>query len=150
MDGSKNSSNALIYLTLLVVICSLVILGLNLSYIFTASKNEKYIGFNDVRGMALVHRNLPYTLNFEQQNLMVEHLNQSLLINKNPPIANASQLNFSELIIYRFNAPDIHVTPIAYQNDNLIYTVPEWSGHGYFQDISLGTMRSLIDETYDP
>jgi hypothetical protein len=150
MDGAKNSSNSLIFLTLLVVICSLVILGLNLSYIFTASKNEKYLGFNDVRGMAIVHRNLPYTLNFEQQNLMVEHLNQSLLINKNPPVANPSQLNFSELIIYRFNAADIHLIPIGYEDENLIYTVPEWSGHGFFQDISAGNMKSLIEETYDP
>ncbi len=145
------NNRLLLNLTLVVVGCMAIILIMNLSRIFVEPLREKYLRYNDVRGSAIEHKSLLYTFNFEQQNELIKNLNHALPITKNSlnPSSPAS-LDFSKLIIYRFKAPDLILTPIAYdEHENLIFSLPEWNPDDYLQEISQGAMKELISTTYD-
>lgn len=150
MIGSNTSNKTIVYLTIVVLAAMAIMLGLNMTEIFSQPKNERYIAYNDVRGMAIVHNQIPYTLNFDQQNQVIEYLNLSLPVGKIASNYDKIPMNFSQLIIYRFKAPDITLTPIGYENDDLVFSVPEWKHDGYLKDVSLGNFKNLLAETYDP
>jgi hypothetical protein len=140
----------LMYLTIMVLIAMGLLLVVNITTLFTMPKPERYIGYNDVRGMAIEHQKLLYTLNFDQQNDLIKYFNMALPINKDLQTVISSSVDFSKLVIYRFNQPDLIITPIAYEDDNLIFKIPEWNEQGYLQDISQGSLKELISSTYDP
>ena len=146
------NNRLLLYLTLVVIGCMGIVLIMNFSRIFVERQNQKYLNYNDVRGIALEHNSLLYTLNFEQQNNLIYYFNQALPTTKNNPnqASSSKSLDFSKLIIYRFNSPDLIAIPIAYDAyDNLLFSIPEWNPEGYMRDFSQGSLKYLISTTYD-
>lgn len=137
------------YLTLLVLVGMAIILMLNLTRLFTQQKNERYLSYNGVRGIAVEHQRVLWTLNFEQQNKVIENLNLCLPIGKNTRHFEKKPLAYERIIIYRFNAPDLYLTPIAYDGDNLIFETKEWNPNGYLLDVSGGSFDTLLRSTYD-
>lgn len=97
--------------------------------------------------MEVVHEGVPYTLNFQQQNRIIDLLNQSLSTNERS-VENTS-LNFTSLTIYRFEAPNLTLKPIAYNHEELIFSVPEWNSEGYLKENSRGEFKKLISTTFD-
>lgn len=143
-------NNFTTYLTVLVLLGMAVILMLNFSRLVTQEKNERYLSYNGVRGMALDHNKQLWTLSFEQQNQAIEQINLCLSIGKGARSQSHKTLDFGRLTIYRFNAPDIYLTPIAYDGDNLIFESKEWNPDGYLLDVSGGAFDALLRSTYDP
>jgi hypothetical protein len=100
--------------------------------------------------MAIAHNQLLYTLNFKQQNTVIDILNKAIHIidirpgQRQPP-------NIEKIVIYRFNnQPDLVINPIAYVNQNLVFSIPEWEQEGYFMELSNGALKQLLSQTYDP
>jgi len=124
---------------------------MNLSTIFKSHKiNEKYLKYNHVRGMAVEYNNLLYTLNFNQQNDIVEMLNHSVRVVGVKP-DKRKKPEISKIIIYQFeDKPDIIITPIAYINENLVYSAPDWNEDNYLMEINQGRLQKLLAQTYDP
>lgn len=145
------TNRTLIYLTALVILAMTLLISLNMSSILTSeSKNQTYLRYNDVRGMAIAHNQLLYTLNFKQQNTVIDILNKAIHIidirpgQRQPP-------NIEKIVIYRFNnQPDLVINPIAYVNQNLVFSIPEWEQEGYFMELSNGALKQLLSQTYDP
>jgi hypothetical protein len=145
------TNRTLIYLTALVILAMTLLISLNMSSILTGeSKNQTYLRYNDVRGMAIAHNQLLYTLNFKQQNTVIDILNKAIHIidirpgQRQPP-------NIEKIVIYRFNnQPDLVINPIAYVNQNLVFSIPEWEQEGYFMELSNGALKQLLSQTYDP
>lgn len=133
----------------LILIGLVTLIILNFSTLFFPPPEEKYLSFNDVSGTAVVHRKIPYTLNFEQQNDLIELINTSIKISKENQKNLTPVTDFEQIIFYRFNAPDLILTPIGYENDTLIYEVLSWNPHGYLKE-SQGKLKTLISKTYDP
>lgn len=147
----KQISNKIIfYLTCLVLVGIVIILALNFTEIFSSPKNEKYIAYNNVRGMAIEHRKLLYTLNFDQQNQVIDYINMSLPVGRVALTQSKEPLNFTKIIIYRFNKPDLIMTPVEVGNQNIVFFIPEWNPDGYIKDVTLGKLNNLIASTYDP
>jgi hypothetical protein len=134
-------------LTLLVLVAMGFLLLFNLTSIFNEHPYEKYLAYNDVRGSAAQHEGKLYTLNFDQQNLLVESINRSIPILREIPAG--QNLPIDKIVIYRFQKPDLVITPVAYYNDNLVFSVPELFPKGNLQDISIGDLRTLLSQTYD-
>lgn len=137
------------FLTLFILIALLGMAALNVFRLFYHPPAENYLSHNDVRGVAVEYKNLLYTLNFEQQNHLIDRINHSLQIPKETAGIN-KKLPFTRLIIYRFEKPDLIITPIGYREDNLVYYVPEWHSQGYLEDMSSGKLKNLIENSYDP
>ena len=142
------SQRSLFILILLVLAGMATILIININSLFSSSRHETYLSYNDVKGMEIEHNRLFYTLNFDQQNQVITAINRAV------PIGSAGikldpNLNFARLIIYRFNAPNLVLMPIRYVKDELIYRIPRLKEDGYFKDISQGSLKKLISESYD-
>lgn len=141
------NNRTLIYMTSLVVACMAALLFINLIPIFWPSKAEKYLSLKDVRGIDIEHHQIPYTLNFEQQNGLIEMLNMSIPIGFT--IKKENELNIEKITIYRFGKPDLTIIPYGYEKDNLIFSIPDWNPDGLMQDISQGKLKQLLSKTYD-
>ena len=145
------SNRTLISFTALVILGMAILLGLNMNQILTGQpESQTYLNYNEVRGMAISHHQLLYTLNFTQQNKVIGLLNKAVRIaelkatERQPP-------DFDHLVIYQFNhKPDLIIKPIAYVDQNLIFSVPEWYKDGYLMELSEGDLQQLLSQTYDP
>ncbi len=125
--------------------------AMNLSTILAATDtSEKYLKPNHVKGMAVEYNNLLYTLDFKQQNDLVELLNHSVRVVGVKP-NKRKKPKISKIIIYQFeDKPDIIITPVAYINKNLVYSAPDWNQDNYLMEINDGRVKKLLAQTYDP
>lgn len=144
------SNRTLFYLTALVLISMAALLTFNLSTILKGeSFTPDYIRRNHVRGMAVEHHQLLYTLNFQQQNDVLDILNRAIPItdikgNREEPL-------IEKIVIYLFDdQPDLILTPVAYVNDDLVFSNPDWNPDGYLMEVSAGRLHQLLSQTYDP
>lgn len=138
-------------LTGVVVLCMLLLLALNLTSILTGSPPpQNFLKYNEVRGMEVGHNKLLYTLNFQQQNEVIEILNRSVRVVGLKP-GKHQKPNIDKIVIYQFDSkPSLTITPITYIDDNLVYSIPEWNSDGYLMEISDGDLHQLLSKTYDP
>ncbi len=143
-------NRTLFILTGLVLLGMILLLGLNLTNILTGEpSNQVYLKYNDVRGMAVSRNQLLYTLNFQQQNSVIDILNKALPIDEIKS-GQRQQPNIQQMIIYQFQGkPDIVLTPIAYVDRNLIFSAPQWQHNGYLMELSEGDLQTLLSQTYD-
>lgn len=145
------NNRTLIVLTLLVIVGMLILLGLNLTPILTEQPdNQVYLKYNDVRGMAVSHNQLLYTLNFKQQNTVIDILNKAVPTDEIKS-GKRQQPNIDKIVVYLFdNKPDLIISPIAYVDKNLFFTVPQWQQNGFLMELSEGRLQELLSQTYDP
>lgn len=143
------SNRTLGFLTALVILCMIVLFAINLNSILSGQPiNQKYLQYNEVRGMAITRHKVLYTLNFEQQNEIVGILNQAIPINVIE--GERTPANIEQLIIYQFQElPDIVLTPIGYVGKDMIFAAPQWTPNGYLKELSEGTLQKLLTESYD-
>lgn len=145
------TNRLLIYLTSLVVLAMLVLLGLNLTSILTGQpEDQTYLKYNQVRGIAIEHQQLLYTLNFKQQNRVIELLNKAVHVIGVKP--GKRQLpSIDKIIVYQFDGqPDIIIKPIAYVDQNLVFSIPQWEKDRYLMELSDGDLHKLLSQAYDP
>lgn len=144
------NNRTLVYLTSLVILGMLVLLGLNMTSLLTGqTEGRSYLRFNHVRGMAIDHNQLLYTLDFSQQNKVIEILNRSVRVVGVKP-GKRLKPDFEKIIVYQFDdKPDLVISPIAYVDQNLVFSVPEWESDGYLMELSEGTLQNLLSKTYD-
>jgi hypothetical protein len=150
MPNTDSNNKSIFIMTGVVFLAMAILLAFNLTHVFSNPKVEKYLPFNDVKGTAIEHKGGLYTLNFDQQNSVIEYLNLSIPVGKEALDSHQGPLNFTKLIIYRFNKPDLVITPIQYEGNNLIFSSPEWNHNGYLKDVSYGHLKNLLATTYDP
>lgn len=142
-------NRTLVYLTSFVILGMLVLLGLNMSSLMTGHRVETYLKYNHVRGMAINHNELLYTLNFNQQNEVIEILNHSVRVVGVKP-GKRKKPDFEKIVVYQFDGkPDLIVKPIAYIGNNLVFSVAEWNPEGYLMEISEGKLQTLLSKSYD-
>jgi hypothetical protein len=144
------SNTTLFFLTGVVVLCVAALLFLNVFPMFWMPREEKYIKYNDVRGIAVEHKQKLFTLSFDQQNGVIGFLNQSSFVPDSASKDKNPKLEISKIVIYRFGLPDINIVPIEYNNHNLIFSAPDWNPKGLMQDSSHGALENLLLQTYDP
>ena len=144
------SNRVIIYLTVLVLLGMGVLFFLNINNILTGRHSpETYISLNDVSGVGVKHKGLIYTLNFNQQNDLLNMLNQSIQM-KTIEGGTRKSPSIEQIIIYRFEGkPPLILTPITYLDNNLVYSNQEWNPKGYLKEVSLGRFDKLLAETYD-
>lgn len=144
------SNRTLVYLTGFVILGMLILLAFNLTSILTGQpKNQTYLKYNDIRGMAVSHNQKLYTLNFQQQNAVVSILNNSVrVIGVNP--GKRQKPKIDKIVVYLFDQPDVIIHPIAYIDQNLVFSAPQWEKGSYFMELSEGDLQQLLSQTYDP
>ncbi len=145
------TNRTLIYLTALVLIGMVTLFAINMTSILTGKpEDQTYLKYNHVRGMAVSHNQMLYTLNFKQQNDVIEILNRTVRVVGVKP-GKRQRPGIDKIIVYQFNdQPDLVITPIAYVDNNLVFSVPAWNPNGFFMEVSNGRLHQLLSQTYDP
>ncbi|MBS4163969.1 Uncharacterized protein PRO82_001278 [Candidatus Protochlamydia amoebophila] len=145
------TNKTLVYLTFLVLIGMAILFALNMTSLLSGQPdNQTYLKYNQVKGIAVSHNKKLYTLNFKQQNDLIEILNRAVRVVGVKP-GKRQRPNIDQIIIYQFkDQPDIVITPIAYVDNNLVFSVPSWNKDTYLMDISDGRLLQLISQTFDP
>jgi hypothetical protein len=154
------------FVMILVVLAGFgIILFINMSSML-GIHSFKYISPNWVRGSAVVHAQLPYTLNFEQQNRLIDILNRAISISETMTEkrkAEAAQpLDISKVIIYRFNEADIEIHPAGYvkklnsassTEENaplaMVLNAPGLDPKGLLEETTPGELQQLLSQTFD-
>lgn len=162
-NNTKSGTNITLIMTAVVLGGFAILMAMNFAAMLGIVPS-KYISPNDVRGIAVEHNNLLYTLNFEQQNTLVDIFNRAIPVGKElveTRKANTSKApEIKKIIIYRFDAPDIEIIPIAYvsksssainESDhlNLVFSVPEWNRNGLLEEAMSDEMQKVLLTTYD-
>lgn len=144
------NNRTLVILTALVLLSMILLFSINLTNILTGKPpNQVYLKYNDVRGMATSHNQLLYTLNFQQQNHVIDILNEAVPLKEIQP-GQRQTPSIQQIIIYQFQGnPDIVLTPIAYVDQHLIFAAPQWQPDGYLMEHNKGDLHKLLSQTYD-
>lgn len=141
------SRTTLIFFSCLVAICAVVLLVMNFAPSLTSlpTSTPPIFPLEQVKGMAVVHNDLPYTLNFDQQKIASGALLRAAIVKKTD-YPTKSALNFQKIIFYRFDGPDVEVTPIQMKESNLVFSI----GNEYYMELSAGELRDTINQSFDP
>lgn len=115
---------------------------------------SKHLSPNAVRGMAIEHQGVLYTLNFEQQNELVQVFNRATALAPETPKASLEAPPVKQVVVYRFNAPDMHIGLLGFldggqENKLLAFSNPEWSTEPLGSPVT-ETFLSMLSNTYDP
>lgn len=143
----KNTT--IITMVVLVLIASLTLLMINFLPSHFPEKvdlSKKSLPILDPRGMAVVHNNIPYTLDYEQQNAVVAALSRAVEVTRQD--FHRGTMDFEKIIVYRFNEPDLELFPVEYSDQNLIFSVPAIAPNSYFMELTLGELKNLINSSF--
>jgi hypothetical protein len=117
---------------------------------FQSIQTQRYLAYNDVLGSEVLAHNLPFTLNFKQQNRLIALINQSIPINKIPSPVTQQPQAVTKITLYRFGSTPIELEPAFLIGQDLVYTARLWNSNGYLRDQSGGELANLLSKTYDP
>ena len=167
MVKNTTGTKLTLYLTFAVLAGFAVILLMNAATMLGVVPS-RYISQNDVRGIAVEHDQRLYTLNFSQQKELVEILNRLIPVGKelaeSRKVTPSHPTKITKIIIYRFNAPDLILSPVSYvskttsvipnhEADNkfsLVFSVPEWNANGLLEESTSDELNKLLSTTYSP
>lgn len=166
MNKKSTTGTKITLIMTIAVLCGFgIILAMNMAAM-VGIVPSKYISPNDVRGMAVEHKGKLFTLNFQQQNELVDIFNRSIPIEKKAidgRTTSGPSPEVTKIVIYRFGASDIEITPITYvtksssairkasQQDHvsLVFSAPEWNKTGYLEEAAADEMHKVLLTTYD-
>ena len=110
-----------------------------------ANANSLTLDRADVKGMAIEKEGKVFTLNQRQTESAVSFINRMSPVDKND-YSKKGDFDFTKLMIYRFNKPDITLVPIALERGNIVFDVPILSSSSYMLERSGGEFSSLIQK----
>jgi hypothetical protein len=143
----------------------LIILMMNIASFF-GIESATYLSPNNIRGSAVEHSGLLYTLNYEQQNRLLGIINRSIPLTKDEAAERkadgAANQEVQKVVIYRFNVPDLELVPVGYVKPRagsaapkeeilaMVYSVPgEVTPVGFLEESVPGELKQFFSETYD-
>ena len=131
-------------LTLIVIAGIGVLFLINYSMPLGVELNTGYLSPNSVRGSATEKNGKLWTLNFEQQTKLLSLVNHSTRYERE--VSAGDSFTFDSVIIYRFDQPNIALSPIGTNNEFLIFSFSD----KILKESSPGMIQKLLAETYDP
>ncbi len=127
-----------------------MVLSTNLLQVILVEPREPLIDSGDVRGTVVAKEQVPYTLNFGQQNLVVELLNKMKEINRPEDFEEGKSLPFDELVIYHFYAPDSHISAKEFEGGRVVVLYESDAFIRYLSDTSGGDFLKVLKQAYQP
>ncbi|MBA2728274.1 MAG: hypothetical protein H0U49_08910 [Parachlamydiaceae bacterium] len=141
------NKRALLYLAITTSLLAFLLFAISISVPAQSDASKKRLDYNHVRGSAIEHAGHIYTLNFEQQNALINYINEAEAIDT--ATHSPAPAGNSKIIVYRFGAADILITSIGYIDDNLLFSAPDWNEGKPLLDKSEGQLKLLLGNAYD-
>lgn len=140
-------SNFNIFLmTLLVSLAVIALCIINFTSYFP-SWSTPSLSTGSISGSAVEHKRILFTLNYDQQNNVIDYLNQSVVAKNQETQPQDSTMDVKRIIFYMLNnQPNIEVFPINYDPEgNMLFSI----GGKIRKDTSKGKLKNLLSDTYD-
>lgn len=99
--------------------------------------------------MAVEKEGKIYNLNMKQQAEALAFLDRAEPVDKKDYPNKDPKIGFNRIIVYRFNLPDIIITPITHENKNLVFEIPQLSTNSYMMEFSGGEFTNLIQKVIE-
>lgn len=145
----SNRATGVMLFLVFTAIALLVII--NTPGIFGSGPKDQILSRSSVLGMATLHGGKLYTLNFEQQNQVLDILNRSLKIATGRYLnSKQPKFGYDKLIIYLFDGKEISIVPITFENQQLIFQSPALNPNGLLRETGPGELNPLLMKTYPP
>jgi hypothetical protein len=141
-------SNFYIFLmTALVFLAVVALFVINFSSYGSFTSSSPTLSKDWIGGIEVEHKNVPYVLNYDQQNKLINWINQSVEVKGSQKPAQSSTIDVTKITIYRLDGqPNIEITPLNYEKGgNLLFAYEE----KIRRDTSGGELKTLLSETYD-
>lgn len=132
------------------VVGVIALLFINIAPKGNQTKTPQLSSVGDLRGSAIYHKNIPFTLNFEQQEVLVENLNRAAKVKKSDFPNQTAEFPFERIILYRFEGGDLEIIPIALKERNIAFNIPKISEDSYFLELSGGQLSNVLNGAFDP
>lgn len=136
------------FLTIAVLVGIGLLLLLNVMTLFngTIIPGERYISQVEVKSISIVNDSKETPLNFEQKNAVISFLNRASPIDKDLFLEKGTSPQFSKIVIYYFNKPELTIKPIKYIDNELIFSQDEWNPKGLLRDNTKGLLKSVLSQ----
>ncbi len=143
-------SNQTLLALIFVVVCAIgALFMINMGPTIFNAVSDLTIPPSHVRGSAIQRNQVLYTLNYNQQNAVIEIINHAIPLKEGGAKKSKTPPGFEKLIIYRFNAPNIEIIPSGFVGDNLEFSAPQLRQNGYFLEVSAGVLQDLLPQIYE-
>lgn len=105
------------------------------------------LGLNpaEVRGMSVEKAGKTFTLNKEQQAKALSFINTMVPVDKKD-YTKKEDFDFTRIVVYRFNGPNVSLVPIARADSDIVFDVPMLNSDSYFLAKSGDELNSLIQK----
>ncbi|NGX57409.1 MAG: hypothetical protein K940chlam3_00300 [Chlamydiae bacterium] len=133
-----------------IFIIAAMFISTNLLQVVTVEDPDLLIDPQDVRGMVVVHRGVPYTLNFSQQKSMMSMLNQMQEIGEPEEYKSGKALPFDQLIIYHFDTPDDIVRGKGLEGDWNVLTFDTGDYRRFLSNRPRREFMPVLKQAYAP
>lgn len=158
------ANKTLYWLTGLLLGSVLILILINMSALFFPSNLKRMLPRDNVRGMAVEYKDKLWTLNFEQQNAIVDIVNSSMPIEKPSPIEGGKP-PINKIVVYRFNGSDLEIIPLGYIKDSLEFSMTDTESESvekntelkpttspkvkYFREIAPSNIQKILSSAID-
>lgn len=112
----------------------------------TTQKKEKNILLipKEIQGSSITDNQKTYTLNFEQQNTLINWINQSEPFSGN--LDSLELTSIEKITLHLFNKPDIDLYPSGLIENQFLFFSPTWKDKGQMIEPSKGKLKQLLTE----
>lgn len=139
-------ARSLTMMILAVVVGVGLLLLLNMMTLFQKDTTGHYLSRVEIRGIALIQKNKKIALSYDQQNDIIHMLNNATPIDKAMFPDAGTPTNIEKIIVYRFDQPEIEITPIKYAGNKFIFQQAQWNPKGWLTDTSNGLLKAKLAE----
>jgi len=102
---------------------------------------------DNFQGSSVEKDALSFTLSFEQHQMLISSFSKALPFKAGTPLD--TKVGFSEIYLYRFNAPPLVVEPVGYENNNLVFSSSDWEEGALFVETSDGLLRASLQQAVE-
>jgi hypothetical protein len=116
---------------------------------FTSGRSSDLkVNFQEVKGASVVYKGKTYTLNGEQQAVLVTSLNAAIPIGRTDFTPdNAPDLGQFEIYFFKKDAPLV-LKPVGLMGNNLVFKISEWNRDGWIKDVTDGRLLQLLKDSH--
>lgn len=146
------STRTITYLTVAVLVAIGVLLFNQVTNLVSqgSAPSTGRLVFEDIRGIDLYYKGVPYPLNFDQHNDFIYMFNGAIELAVKPDAMKESSSGLNKLVVYFFNKPDATITVAGVIGTDLVFSAPTWLPNGYLKDMTNGELLELLSKSHDP
>lgn len=122
---------------------------LHLLNFYSPLESEPFFVRAQISGVAIEYKGQLYTLNFEQQNQFLSAINRSLPTTREFLTHSTQKPIFSKLVIYRFQGVPVEILPVAFFEENLVFSIPALKPQDLRVETSEGELHKMLLKTFD-